>query len=522
MQSSFRAEAAKLEALSFRLANTSDLLRALKYAESHLLKCASILQQAYALEPNSVEGRPISKFLKVLMGLTSDREDALRTWVGVSTIRAVIHFRAAFSLQDAEHLLSVLTAVVTNPRHLPYTRQAAILAISGLVTNPGDRHETLRHLATKLPNFISACLHIITSRFENVSLDQQSHQRISLPAILEALGTIVVPHPTIFRPYEKSLIKAIKPFLASTPSPVLNTGPRQYAAAEDNDCLAMQARRLFALLHLTYAGNKARTEWESNMNQIIYQSNATVDVLFRSIKETWLSSTDWQSTLKWQEEQRHDQPLQDAPQTWVLGPWTGVFAGAERVRGLLKTMQAMVFEETPGLVSLPIEAIVDVLIRLMSTKAPNTQLSLPEEQRTDYCSDDERTDLFSILPELHVGGFQFVQTFAREAPEFVDNYALDILFNVCGVAIQEEFYYTVRQEAYNTITALLAVCGAKLDAAGIRSSGLSEVLGRACQDVIPVRNREIMKPEVSSRAPTPCVMILCRSQLGRIIRFHCS
>ena len=281
----------------------------------------------------------------------------------------------------------------------------------------------------------------------------------------------------------------ILPLIAPTPSSLLSEHSSESPDIEYEapaDSVIVDGQRLFVLLHYCAPKNTASEEWRKSLRTVIDTVHRTADQVFRAIFEDWESSSDRPSTNV-----ANSKPFQailsdDGNNPMALPSWTGVYAGVERLTGLLDAVQVFIAMPTSSSVILPVGIIVDMISRMLSILPPskaganghdNWPRINPEIGR------DEREGLFAGLPRIHVSALEiFLLMISRLGKAFAP-LCYGVFDQLLWVFQAERVDDDIRNSSYRVVKQMLCLFGPSLPRS--MSTQLSTLIKSCCNDLLP-------------------------------------
>lgn len=295
-----------------------------------------------------------------------------------------------------------------------------------------------------------------------------------LLTVFQAFSELIALHPTSFRPYVPQIQAVILPLVAPTPSAFGAADEFKNSSGPADEA----ARCLFVLLHVCGPKGTAGEGWAKSLQTVLASAQKTADRVFRALVEDWRPQMERadvsQSTL-------YGEVVSDEqPGPLALPGWTGIYAGIERLDGLLQTVHAFVASTTSAPVVFPVSSIMNLVDRVLSALQPSSTKS--SRNRLEI-SKDEREGLFAGLPQLHVSTIGILTTIlSRMSHGFaaISHIALDQAL----WALENEHYdERVRKEAYLFVSQLLSTFGPSLPR--YHTTSLSRCIKLACADLLP-------------------------------------
>lgn len=328
-------------------------------------------------------------------------------------------------------------------------------------------YQTLvRELTTPtLPTFVTSCLNLITSKSSAKTVDAPP---TLLVTIFCSFATLLPHYPTLYRPEVSRIRLAAKPYLV----PTLSDGFVPSSLRES-------ARRLVVLTHLTAIKNTGGEEWGKAILDVVKRIHMTADQVFRAVVE------DWESTVGYigeavdvnQELAGGSNAVDDLP------PWTGIYAGVDRILGLLGLLEEYIKGETSTPVSIPVGAIMDVITRMLSIAIPASSEPSGGVRLHPAIDRDERDGLWSGMPHIYIAALQVVDAIADRLQEgFVPlaTLALNQLTWIFSSGSGEPSFHV---RVYHLVGKILLLIGKCLDKSQIAKLG--PIIRSCCGDLQP-------------------------------------
>lgn len=313
--------------------------------------------------------------------------------------------------------------------------------------------------------FLTSCLNLI--------MPKAASKREDVPpslahAVFCAFATLLPRYPTLYRPEVSRIRLATRSCLA----PTLSDGFVPSSLQES-------ARRLVVLLHLTAVKNTGGDEWGKAVRDIILLVHRTADRVFRAIIE------DWESTAGYIGEVADiNQDLaggSDSPDD--LPPWTGIYAGVDRVTGLLALLEEYIKGETSTPVSIPLGAIMDMATRVLSVVMPSLSDPTGGLRPHPAIDRDERDGLWSGIPRIHIAALRLIEALVdrlREGFVPLAAGAFDLLTWCFSPGRSDE---TLQSTSYCLARKLLLLIGKSLNRHQV--SKLVPIIRSCCRDLMP-------------------------------------
>lgn len=287
--------------------------------------------------------------------------------------------------------------------------------------------------------------------------------------VLQSFAILVPRHTTIYRPFVSQIRLVLRPYLAPTSSD----------GAFVSSSLKSSARHLNIILHQTASKNAGGEEWAKNVRELIRDIHGTADLVFRAVIEDWESSAGYHAEAIDinRELQGGGKAEQDLP------PWTGVYAGAERVSGLLEYLADYFKSETSAPVAIPLGTIFDLITRMLSIPIPSSDAtSAMGSARLHPAVDrDEKDGLWAGLPQIYVTALHLLDTVAERLQENFISLAHGSFDQLTWVFPHGKHSSEFRLIVYAVSAKILRLVGPSFE----RSHGLklSAIVKSCCQDL---------------------------------------
>jgi pre-rRNA-processing protein RIX1 len=470
-------ELATLRALSFRISSTptSQLPQHVPAIAASLANCRSLLSspQVSGTKATSSEASvAIHKYRTLLTTLLQDRTPQGR-WCAIVLIKATIEAGGWETLQKSLPWVRGLLGFLNKPDS-PSSKKLCIITLTRIFILTREYPTLIREITTpSLPPFVQTCLQIANAKATPVSL---------LQIILESFNELLPRHPTIFRSYLKQLYPLLGRLIAPTPSD--KTSQEQRTGANYGACsdISAAARQLYVQLPCCAPKGASSEEWTKAVKNIANVTHKTSDRVFRAVIE------DWQSTAReapLSNGHTLDDEVQDMEPGSDLSPWVGIFAGGERLKGLLYVLKEYIESPTANPVYLNVGLIVDLISRMLSLTIPaSASKNFQNTVRLNaQVSKDERESLWLLLPDVHVAAIEVLLALAHRSQTStlaLDPVMIDQLVWVFGA---EKETAQIKTACYTAIAALLRRSGVALHKTTIDS--LVPLIRACCEDLLP-------------------------------------
>ncbi|OAL51464.1 hypothetical protein IQ07DRAFT_538294 [Pyrenochaeta sp. DS3sAY3a] len=484
------SELATLRAITFRISSTptAQLPQHVPAITASLASCRTLLsstQSSGAKAASSEASVAIHKFRTLLSTLLQDRTIHGR-WAAIVLIKATIEVGGWETLQKCLPWVRGLLSFLTKPEP-PSSHKLCIITLTRIFILTRDYPTLVREITTpSLPTFIQSTLQIASGKATPPTL---------LQTVLESFHNLLPRHPTIFRSHLKQLQPLLSRLIAPTPSSKLGqeqvSGPRINLTSE----VVAAARRLHVQIPCCAPKGASSEDWQKALKTTISAAHDTADLVFRAVLE------DWQSTARVPSSggnQILNDQLQDLETNSMgLPPWSGIYAGAERLTQLLSLTNEYLKSSTANSVYVNIGAIMDLATRILSLTVPASGgKSFQHTVRlNNQVSREERENLWLVLPTIHVAAVELVLSLlsrTQKSTLALDSLLVDQLVWVFG---SEKDNLQLRAACYTATSALLKRSGSAFLKSTIDS--LVPLIRACCEDLLPSQTA------VAPNKPTP-------------------
>jgi hypothetical protein len=392
-------------------------------------------------------------------------------------IKATLEAGGWETLQKSLPWVRGLLGILTKPDP-PSTKKLCLITLTRIFVLTREYPTLIREITTpSLPAYIQSCLQLLSSKPSNSLLE----------TVLESFNQLLPRHPTVFRSYVRQLKQILARLLAPTPSNKLSP-ERSGVESEVPYEVSEAARRLYVQLPSCAPKGASSEEWGKMVKDAVANAHRVADKVFRAVVEDWHSSHTAASTVNGH---TLDDEVQDLEQDLLdLPPWSGIYAGSERLLGVLRILREYLANPTPGVVNLPIGLIMDLITRIFSLCVPAVggSQSLPNSVRfNNQVSKDEREHLWVILPQFHVATMNILTALFNRLDDNasgLDHVFLDHLVWVFGA---EKNVIQIRASCYVALAELLLRSGPALPKSSIDS--LSTIIRYCCDDIISMDSK---------------------------------
>ncbi|KAL5389019.1 hypothetical protein DPSP01_002722 [Paraphaeosphaeria sporulosa] len=470
-------ELATLRALTFRISSTttSQLPQHVPAIAASLASCRTLLSSAQASTSKNASEASVAvhKFRTLLSTLLQDRTIQGR-WAAIVLIKSTIEIGGWETLQKSLPWVRGLLGILTKPD--PYSsKQLCIITLTRIFFLTREYPSLVREITTpSLSPFIQSSLQVAASKSSPALLE----------TILESFNQLLPRHPTTFRTHLKHIHQLLSQTVAPTPSSKLSREQTVGARPDVTPAVSDAARRLYTQLPCSAPKGAAADEWQKNFKKAIENAHSLGDKVFRAVVEDWKSSEREPAAVNGH---TLDDEVQDLNADLMsLPPWAGIFAGGERLLGLLSLIKTYILCPTTMPVNLPIGTVVDLLTRLLSltissAKGQGFQNAL---KLNNQVSKEERENLWLILPEIHVAAIDLLLALTQRSDASTTAIDAAMLDQIVWVFASEKDSSEIRTACYLAVAELLLRSGIALPKSSI--DPLVDMIRRCCDDILPL------------------------------------
>lgn len=341
------------------------------------------------------------------------------------------------------------------------SKELAVVALTKIYMLLHPYQTLVREMATPtIPAFATACIQILKSS----TADSSAASLGLAETICDSLSSLVPLYSPTLRPSSTQVQNAVRPLLAPTSSDdfVIPT------------TLQEAARRLLVLQHYVAAKSGGSDEWNKHINDILDEVHYTADQVLRAIDEP--------EARPKSEVVLDGEPCGGAPKS-LYPSWVGIGAGSQRLIGLLHYLSACLLYSTKGPVAIPLSRISDAISRLclVARQLPKSQSWDQALQTKTAIGREEKEELWSVLPDIHIAALQVVRAGFERLGEDLVSLAPELLDHIVRVFNSGISTPSVRCATYDTLSAVLCVVGPTLSKPYV--DALGTVMGACCRDL---------------------------------------
>ena len=347
-------------------------------------------------------------------------------------------------------------------------------------------------MTPSLPAFFNHCLQGITHKAAREDAKQVDARSPLLDTILQAFAYLIPNHPSACRPFVGQIKTLLAPLLAPTPSSHQKKGSSFVKQPFVSRSSSLLAQKLFALLPTCAPKNTASDEYSRSVKALVTHIHRTADHVFRAVVEEPRPPT---STV---DPGAFEEIVSDkCEDEFGLSRWRGIYAGAERLDGLMHFLQAYISTVSAMPYNLPVGSIWHCVERLLGVVGPVSPIykdqigQLAQNLEIDR---DEREGLWAMLPLIHIGAIETTSVLLSRinlTAGSICSVAINQLtwsFKACGGEVN------VRKSIYAIFAQLLSLYGPSTSHAAVKL--MAPLIRTCCEDVLPT-----MPAQSSSNAP---------------------
>ncbi|EON69621.1 hypothetical protein W97_08881 [Coniosporium apollinis CBS 100218] len=471
-----------LRAVSYRISSTptKQLPALIPHVTALLPACKQLLaapQDAKAKDSSDAAAAG-HKFRTQLSTMLQDRTVEGR-WAAVVLVKCTVEVGGHEVLQKCAPWVRGLLSILGRPDP-PTTRKLCMITLTRIFILTRDHPTLLREVTTpSLPTMIATCLKVFTAGSQSLSVQQNPVQRALLQTMLECFTQLLPRHPTIFRSYQSQLQQLLVQTIAPTPS----SSSQHIPALPCPACEA--ARRLFVQMHCCAPKSTSTEEWESMLKAVVTSIHRTADKVFRAVIEDWESvagiSSSGHNTHGTLESDVHE----PKPDAIGLPGWSGLFAGSERMIGLLRLLSQFIRTPTVAAVGVRIGLITDLLNRLLSLTIPsNTEEAVTQASLrfNNQIGREERENLFVALPQIHAATIEVLEVLVERFTDAVHSTLPGYLDQLVWIVKAENTSDIIRASVYHAAIQLVEILGSSMTKTSV--DALSQMIQLACGDLL--------------------------------------
>ncbi|PGH08604.1 hypothetical protein GX51_01124 [Blastomyces parvus] len=445
------------------------------YLATAFADCGSILSapQNQKKAPRESDSALLVQKLKARITSLLQDHSVEGRWTAVILVKAVIEAGQWEILRGSEAWVRALLSILgrSDP---PSTKKLCLITLTRIFRLTYPYQTLVREITTpSLPAFVTTCLNLVSVKPVGGQARQLKRITPLLETVLHVFLELLPHHPTIFRPFSSQIHGLILPLIGSIgiPGSLSKSGVRL-------------AQQLFIALHQCAPKNTSGEEWLKACRATISSTHQASDHLFRAVVEQW-ESVDT-SLRQASRSKNYNHPVgDDSPDALGCPTWRGIYAGAEKLEGLLKLLTEFVSMPTSSTVSVPLGSILDLSNRLVSVTGPLSDDDA-SQRGIEINSDvgrEERECLWAELPKLHVATLDLLRAVVERFGLGSISIAQSCLDQALWTFEAESGNANIRIKVYQVLNAIMPIIGPSITRPGVTS--LASIIRSACQDLLP-------------------------------------
>jgi pre-rRNA-processing protein RIX1 len=478
-------ELSTLRALTFRLSSTpiAQLPKQIPAITTLLASCKSLLlsTQASGSKTSSEASVAVHRYRTAISTLLQDKTIQGR-WAAIVLVKATIEIGGWETLQKSLQWVRHLLDFLSKPDP-PSSKKLCIITLTRIFLLTRDYPTLVREITTpSLPTYIQKCVQIASSDLP-ASL---------LQTILESFNQLLPRHSTTFRSYLKQLSQLLSQILSATPSNKLSGEQRSASRLSVPSGVLHAARQLYVQLPCCAPKGASSEEWDTALKGVVTNAHRVANKVFRAVVEDWQSTQETNTIVNGH---ALDNEVQDLEKDSMdLSPWSGLYAGGERLVALLRLVKEYMSKPTPGPVTLPLGVVMDLATRMLSLTVPPS--ANPSSTRfNNQVSKEERDNLWTVLPQVHVSTIELLLAVMARCEETAVVLDAVILEQISWVFEAEQHDVHIRTACYGAVSQSILRSGLALPKSCIDS--LATLLRVCCNDVLPLDSMAKQAPASS-------------------------
>lgn len=472
---------------------TWQLPHVVPYLASTLLSCEKIIQntQASSQTKDTSEAGVLVHKLKTQISTLLHEKNPQSKWASVILIKAFIEVGGEDILRASGVWVRGLLGILGRPDP-DAIKELCIITLTRIFLLTQGHQSIIREITTpSLPGFITSCLNILRAGCSTKEkLKANGFHSLSITT-LKALCELVPHHPAAFRPFLTQTTTLVLRLVAPTPSN-LEVRPDETTSAITTS-IAEPSRRLFVLMNTCAPKNTSGEEWTKSLRAIISSMHRTADLVFRAVTEDWEPSTRPLSVIDHVKD--FSKILGDTEQNPLgLPNWKGIYAGMERLDGILQTIQVFLNTPTSSTVNIPIGTIIDAVTRVLSVIPPFSEVGGRSNggiQINAEIGRDEREGLWTTLPKVHVSALELFLVLISRLSYGSAALCHTVLEQALWVFEREHSDSNIRRTIYELVSKILSLVGFSIPKSIAPS--LSNCMRKCCEDILPPMNTPLSR-----------------------------
>ena len=303
-----------------------------------------------------------------------------------------------------------------------------------------------------------------------------------LEVVLFAFIQLIPHHPSVFRPFVGQLRSLLSGLLAPTPLSHIDEDQDVNEICCPLSSTVALAQQLFSLLYHCAPKNAFSEDWSNTVRVVLVHFHRTADYVFRAVDEDWISLNKRTSSV---DSRKYGDDVGDhVDDTLGLPSWQGIFAGIERLSGLLQLLQAHLAIASNASITIPIGSFLSLIERTLSILPPMKSQSAHEMpiRLNPEIGRDEREGLWSGLPQIHGSAIELLSVLISRLGTNSLPFLQSALEQLLWIFRHTQPDHEVRRRIYNVVTQIINLCGPSLPRKAV--SSMSGLIRACCADIL--------------------------------------
>ncbi|KAI1808436.1 rRNA processing/ribosome biogenesis-domain-containing protein [Daldinia bambusicola] len=437
-----------------------------------LLRCKEPLSRPHEAKAsdNSSEATVLVHKLKTQISTLLNSRTSQGRFLGVALVKATVETGGWECLRTSESWIRGLLSVLQR-KDPAVIKDLCVVTLVKIYTLMHAYPTLVREIVTPtLPTFGTACLQILKPPATSKAAKAPNSL---IETIFEGFSAIIPLYPTTLRQFTSKLRVELRAYIASTIS------DSTIVPAS----LQRSSRRLAIRLHMTAVKGGDSTEWTKNLDTLITMFHSTADQVFRAVQENWesVSGQPSESTPQKIDFDKDPQGGGDGPDQ--LPSWTGIYAGSERLLGLLYFISEYLRYFTKVTVTIPVSAIVDVVTRISSIMppVPGNEKSA-SIQMNPAVGREEKDELWAVFPDIQFAAMKLLFTATQRLGRNFLPLAQISLEQLLRMFESSHRLPEIRAISFLLTREILQLCGPTMEKLTVE--GLSLIIKACCRDLL--------------------------------------
>ncbi|KAI1777904.1 hypothetical protein F4818DRAFT_328982 [Hypoxylon cercidicola] len=401
----FAALPPELRSLCRRLTSTEaeQLPALLPSLLKDLLRCQEPLskpQEAKTSESSSESAVLVHKLKTRISALLGSRTTQGR-FVGISLVKATVETGGWECFRTSKQWVQALLSILQR-KDPAVVKDLCIVTLIKIYTLMHAYPTLVREIVTPtLPTFATACLQILKPP---ASSKAPKIPNSLVETIFEAFSTIIPLYSTTLRQSAAKLRTEARSYIV----PTISDGTVIPVSLQES------SRRLLVRLHMTAVKGGDSTEWTKHLDGLIKTFHSTADQVFRAVQESWEPVSGHRSDHTSQKVDFDKEPQGGSTSPDQFPPWNGIYAGSERIIGLLDFIGEYLRCRTKTVVTIPVSELVDIITRISSIMPPTPG---KEKQQSVHMNAavgrEEKDELWTVFPDIQLAAVKLLLAMTR-------------------------------------------------------------------------------------------------------------